>query len=623
MSASPTVEDKPMSREELVQRLCTAVAEEDLLYVLYWIGKLRARGELEEAIHEEDPCTHFTALDLAVSRPENVWNRLVLQVLLLLIDEPLKLPAATRARQESQWWAYQMMAEWNISGKAEATDARDLLAGTTAEAAAWMDSHLPDHPEQNSFTGLAWGHPGKQLRLSGVPPQLDAAALQNYLPRLEGLFDLRPISFGIFIALFTSGFYARGGLEVLLARKDSIVAQLEADYQTSLGFPPPPLDEPLPAAPPRPPPILEPVDIWVNNLPFDATEDEVRGLLVRANVKPVLLSMRQKQGSTSLYCQGQLSSASDFVKASIVLHRTYLRENMIYFNRDPPQIEHPSRPFVFLHNLPPNTDKVSLAALAKRSGCGAYGFEVMANAEGATGWMRFGTDETAELAARYLDGQLWSGRVVKAEWRAAATGEASVAPVPPLPPGPSPPPPPPTHYLQPEPLRFPPPSTTSSSSLAYPALHYPAPAPPPTAAPPIRFHSGPSAPSTKSEAAPPLSRPVRALPKPPKPLVLDLTADSDGSSAGSPSPPTGHTSLPPRPLPQPPAPLTSSYTAPQYYAGRAPAPRRTSASSSAPSAVSTAQQRRQQHYPSPEPSATRATGSWNCLCCTPHERDGE
>lgn len=52
-----------MDKQELVDRLVTAVEEGDVLYVLYWIKEMEKAGILEESLHSQRAFSSFPALN--------------------------------------------------------------------------------------------------------------------------------------------------------------------------------------------------------------------------------------------------------------------------------------------------------------------------------------------------------------------------------------------------------------------------------------------------------------------------------------------------------------------------------------------------------------------------------
>jgi hypothetical protein len=136
-----------MDRQELVDRRVTAVGEGDVMYVVHWGREMEQAGFREESLHAKrefsvtssplpslrshsllfrlsshvfpssDSWKHRSALEEAVSQPENEFSRLILEILLLHIDEPRSLSARGTAQNLGHYWAVDMMVDWMCGGR--------------------------------------------------------------------------------------------------------------------------------------------------------------------------------------------------------------------------------------------------------------------------------------------------------------------------------------------------------------------------------------------------------------------------------------------------------------------------------------------------------------------------
>ncbi|ORY89653.1 hypothetical protein BCR35DRAFT_300059 [Leucosporidium creatinivorum] len=126
------------SLQEVVDGLVQAVADGDVLFVIYWLEQLPA-GHIDDE-HSE---TSLSALQTAASNPvHSRTQRLVVQLLLLRDASPDFFGARTSARLEAQnvgnSGSLELFALWESGGREQATDAAMLLEMGSANAETWI-----------------------------------------------------------------------------------------------------------------------------------------------------------------------------------------------------------------------------------------------------------------------------------------------------------------------------------------------------------------------------------------------------------------------------------------------------------------------------------------------------
>ncbi|GAA5890764.1 hypothetical protein JCM6882_000649 [Rhodosporidiobolus microsporus] len=593
-----------MERQELVDRLVTAVEEEDVLYTVFWLKEMKKAGLLEEGeapegIHLEHSWKNYSALVAAAMQPPSQYRIVILELLLLHVRDPAQTAALGVAMQLKLSWAVNIIREWTFGLRRKARHAIHLLTLDIGDAADYIDANFRPHPRADEMTGCGPLPPAPTTLppppslapppiqpesstvvqpVTPIPPSQpslsnpsvrhstadDARHLRARLPPLGGLASVNVLTASVVILGFSHEWTADVALKSLQQRKDSIIAQLEIDYQISIGHGPPPPAQTAPASsvaipsvpttPAAASAIQGPsngsaaVRVFINNLPLDATMEEVQGLFTYAGVEVFALQDSQRVGTQYACYHGTVASGADYERAAAVLHRSSLRSYRIYINREAPR-PHPSHPSVLVHGLPSSTAASAMLEAARRAGCGGYALRTQSNPDGigAVGWMRVASSTTAELAVKYITGQMVHGATLSAEWSPAAIPAVAI------PAGVSEQVPPTASAAVASSL----PTPTSSTSPPAPQS-----APPPAAMPPN--------PQTASK---------RVVPPPPPPLpsaaieVLDLT-DS------------------------PPAP--SSLTLPVLDAELAHRPPSRTAASSRSSSLS--RQPLGSGYPSPEPT---------------------
>ncbi|GAA5859870.1 hypothetical protein JCM8547_004365 [Rhodosporidiobolus lusitaniae] len=569
LSRSPSPYDPPfaaMEQQELLDRMHRAVVEEDILYTPVWWKDLKKTGmprklfgrkgfvsSLFRLLGSSLTCVLSSAasffgtsilVEAVTKLGETAWTRLILEILLHQIEDPMLTRAFAIAKKLDNQWVVEKMKSWNPQGRAEARSARRLLSFDEDTAIVdWLDDNqdkVPAHPRQGFFTGYdplpprpsspaqqpvvqrsqspplfslpfpkQETHPNpapaslpfqnnssskiprephrpvvpsapsrdlasKQVRLSSVPSNVSSAELHDKLSYLRGLTAIGPLGNGLVVLTIASRPDARSGMAILKKRMLGIVVQAETDYQASVQARAPPLvlpakpvewssslfeqnegkssssnSIPVPSAPctqassTRPssssyppfasPPSLvscksslhkstgEPVRFWMANLPCSMSDDVMRQCFEGAGVQPTEFHFCPSHMKYPVL-QGVFASAADFAEASSHLHGAILHSRRIWINREPPASPSPSHPFVFLSGLPPNASTNGLEKIARKTGCGAYGFTLVLSGTSAMGSMRVETDETAEVMVKWLNAEKSEGRQLVATFYLIWTG---------------------------------------------------------------------------------------------------------------------------------------------------------------------------------------------------------
>jgi hypothetical protein len=109
-----------MDKQELVDRLVTAVGEGDVLYTLYWLREMDKIGFGQEGLHSEREFTsspllfvvllfHFLPLSYLTRRVRTLadsWKRRCALV-----------NARTVAKERGSVWATSLMVDWTFEGR--------------------------------------------------------------------------------------------------------------------------------------------------------------------------------------------------------------------------------------------------------------------------------------------------------------------------------------------------------------------------------------------------------------------------------------------------------------------------------------------------------------------------
>ncbi|BGP49195.1 hypothetical protein JCM10450v2_005078 [Rhodotorula kratochvilovae] len=187
-----------MDRQELVDRLVTAVEEQDVLFCVYWLQEMGRRGMLDversaEGVNAPHSWKHHSALVTAVLEPHTLLRHFILVLLLLHVRHPPGHPAVEVARERHSVWAYELMRKWDVRRQHQEAPARHLLSLSPTEAAEWIDVNLPPHPNPDSLTGYGPLPPAptRPSRSPSPRPAVEVIDLTSS-PELEPKLQLAP-----------------------------------------------------------------------------------------------------------------------------------------------------------------------------------------------------------------------------------------------------------------------------------------------------------------------------------------------------------------------------------------------------------------------------------------------
>ncbi|GAA6024109.1 hypothetical protein JCM10207_003168 [Rhodosporidiobolus poonsookiae] len=172
----------PLSREqELVDRLVTAVLEQDVLYVRVWRDEMQQEGMLKLGVGKELPewlgnkhsRLSMSALEAAITRPYTDLSLFILQLLLQGMPFWQLMPLVPVAGAAQQLWSSRLLSHWERGEGDRAVQARLFLGLSIDEAADWIDANLPPHPDPANCTGYVPFPP----RPAVEPPSPDPPAV--------------------------------------------------------------------------------------------------------------------------------------------------------------------------------------------------------------------------------------------------------------------------------------------------------------------------------------------------------------------------------------------------------------------------------------------------------------
>ncbi|GAA5835095.1 hypothetical protein JCM11251_000163 [Rhodosporidiobolus azoricus] len=150
MQVSSLIYFDTLADQQLVDYLVTAATEQDVLFVMFWLKRLRKR-QVENVEKLKDSRRKLSAIEAVGREPHTLLRLTILRLLLL---SKASTPLEGLANLELSQWAQAVAATWGKSGRTEATDAAYLLALEEDEVVAdWVDHHLPPPPASEALTG--------------------------------------------------------------------------------------------------------------------------------------------------------------------------------------------------------------------------------------------------------------------------------------------------------------------------------------------------------------------------------------------------------------------------------------------------------------------------------------
>ncbi|GAA5890706.1 hypothetical protein JCM6882_000631 [Rhodosporidiobolus microsporus] len=175
-----------LSEQDLVDYLCTAVEEEDVLFVWLWLKRLEGRGQKSGA-RRKYSWQDRSPLSTVCAAPQTPLRLFILQLLLLTVDD--EFFSSVLRGLDAQPWAVQVVRVFQERGASASPTAAELLSLTDEAAAAdWVDTHLPPPPKSpDELTGFKPLPPPVTRPAPPSPPAADAKPPPNglvvpYLP---------------------------------------------------------------------------------------------------------------------------------------------------------------------------------------------------------------------------------------------------------------------------------------------------------------------------------------------------------------------------------------------------------------------------------------------------------
>ncbi|GAA6040041.1 hypothetical protein JCM8097_004751 [Rhodosporidiobolus ruineniae] len=200
-----------LSDQELVDYLCTAAEELDILYVEIWLRRLECRG-LKDAAVRKHSTKPFCALTIVGGGRQAPLAELILHALLF------RLPHTSTGRPTGVLFDEMWLQPWakstvNVhharsSQRVSYCKARQLYACKTDAGVAtlldkWYEAkQLPTLPSR--------------IRISPVPPKATVELLRQRLPELEGLCGVELAEAGAAVLTFADGEAAKRAREEIL-----------------------------------------------------------------------------------------------------------------------------------------------------------------------------------------------------------------------------------------------------------------------------------------------------------------------------------------------------------------------------------------------------------------------
>ncbi|GAA5825606.1 hypothetical protein JCM5353_007503 [Sporobolomyces roseus] len=173
--------------EDLATRLVVAIEEQDVLYVLYWLEKMKESNCLEPAINGKHSWKGYSALESIVQSPFTQLRRVILEVLLLHGADGESKEILDLAMEKRNTEVLQVLLNWKSRGREEAVDARRLIEMSLEEAANWIDLNLAPPPNAESLTGTD----DPPLRPSHLPfPPVESQSPPSIAPSISKLPNL-------------------------------------------------------------------------------------------------------------------------------------------------------------------------------------------------------------------------------------------------------------------------------------------------------------------------------------------------------------------------------------------------------------------------------------------------
>ncbi|GAA6044413.1 hypothetical protein JCM8097_007450 [Rhodosporidiobolus ruineniae] len=365
-----------MDRQELVDRLVTAVAEQDTLYVLVWVDRAAHSEELSlaEAVETNHSWKGHSALVAAILEAYTPVRQLILEILLFQLEQdPVETLAYGVAKMRSEW-AVGIMVRWKSVGKAQAQNAYNLLHVGLVPAEEWIQEKLlaPSHFE--TLTG------------EGPLPPPPPAPIRRRPLRHESV---------------DAGSHGSRSAEERRSNSTSPSSSSTLSSSPRVTFPS----------------REKPVRVHIGHFPSGTSLNDAVSLLDSTCI--AFSTPETKRGGRSFYTT--VRSPVDYRRVSSALHGESYGSSTLLVERTPPKSLH-GCPAVAVHNLPPSFSLAELQKLVRETRTGSAEEELGTSDGGRTvvGVFRAPSPASAQEAVERLDGRVEGGRVLRAEWRKAS-----------------------------------------------------------------------------------------------------------------------------------------------------------------------------------------------------------
>ncbi|GAA5825603.1 hypothetical protein JCM5353_007502 [Sporobolomyces roseus] len=171
-----------VNAQGLTDRLVVAAEEQDVLYVLHWLGEMRLENCLEQAIDGKHSWKGYSALEFFTKSPLSQLRRIILELLLLAgAKNTTEQPFGSGLTQRNTE-VLEIVMNWKKGGEDEAIDTKHLASLSLPEAANFIDLNLPLPPNPEALTGCQ--DPPTQLSTLALSSSSDTFS-QSVKPKVD------------------------------------------------------------------------------------------------------------------------------------------------------------------------------------------------------------------------------------------------------------------------------------------------------------------------------------------------------------------------------------------------------------------------------------------------------
>ncbi|GAA6044803.1 hypothetical protein JCM8097_004156 [Rhodosporidiobolus ruineniae] len=447
------------TKQELVNYLVTAVEEQDVVFVLWWLSEMRQQAtattsgnEVGEGVVQPHSWKAHSALAAAVRLSSTPPHRLlILQILLCYIEEPTDADACDVAVLEEKEWAEEEMRCWTVGGREKADAARMLVDLLVSEAAEWLDDNLEPHPFQDSLTGdgplppppasslssalpsvavtesheaapasspphpFSLAHPSSVIDLtSPSPPAATPVVETDSAFNTGSTFSPDVVRQPLRLRLLSS---LSSPVSRLITRSSVPCSYSRPQIQPSSTFLPKLVEQPLQHKLPPKPAVPPLVHCLIKNLPLSITSVDLHAL-VRQSSEDHAASLRFNYSPGSSSCTVTLIHYEAYLKLRRRLHLQSVSGHSLHVQLAPPTSDNPpSNPFlVFVSHLPLAYDLDDFHTLVRLTRAGAFDIELYEVEAVTVGVFKVALEETAREVAGALNGRVVDDHRVTAYW---------------------------------------------------------------------------------------------------------------------------------------------------------------------------------------------------------------